>query len=128
MAGIVDVVGVAAETALTFMPFLVDVPVLGRILISLAPGGGNDLKAIEELQKVADAKKTDRKTRIQKNARYVLKASDAMECVQTHLMNGGVLLAVGKGLINAVLGRSGAAGPDLLADRIFTCIETYSAT
>jgi hypothetical protein len=123
--GITEIGGELAEVALTFIPGLVDVPILGRILLVLSPGGGNDLKALEQLQKIADAKKTDRATRVAKNARYVLRASDAMKCVETNLMNGGVLLAIGKALINTVLGRPGSSGPDLLADRIFTCIEEH---
>ncbi len=122
MPGIIEIGGEVAEVALTFIPGLAEVPILGRILLTMAPHGGNDIKALEELQKVADAKKTDRATRQQRNARYVLKASEAMKCVEVNLMNGGVLLAIGKGLINAVLGRAGA-GPDILLDRIYTCIE-----
>ncbi len=122
MPGIIEIGGEVAEVALTFIPALAEVPILGRILLVLAPGGGNDIQAMEQLQKVADSKKTDRATRIKNNGRYVLKASDAMQCVETHLMNGGVLLAIGKALINAVLGKPGT-GPDLLADRIFQCIE-----
>ncbi len=125
MAGIAEIGGEIAEVALTFIPGLLDVPILGRILSVLAPGGGNDIKALEELQKVADKKKTDRSTRISKNARYVIKASEAMKCVETNLMSGAVMLAIGKALINNVLGRGGGSGPDLLADRIFTCIEEH---
>lgn len=112
------------EVALTFVPSLEGIPVLGRILRILAPGGGNDFKAIEELERQAQLRKTERKTRIDRNNRYVLKASDAMQCVETNLMNGGVLLAIGKGVINAVLGKPGGDGADLLTDRIFTCIES----
>ncbi len=123
MAGIAEIGSAAAETMITFAPWLVDIPVLGRILIALSPHGGNDLQAMEELQKQADKKKTDRKTRIEKNARYVLKASEAMKCVESNLMNGAVLLALGKGLLDAVMGRAGGGAPDILADKIFTCIE-----
>jgi hypothetical protein len=126
MAGIAEIGAEVAEVALTFIPGLADVPILGRILLVLAPGGGNDLKALEELQKQAEKKKTDRATRIQKNARYVLKASEAMKCVESNLMNGGVLLALGRGLINTVLGKGGGqSAPDLLVERIFQCIEEH---
>ncbi len=125
MAGIAEIGALAAETMITFAPWLVDIPVLGRILIALSPHGGNDLKAMEELQKLAEKKKTDRKDRISRNGRYVLKASDAMRCVEDNLMNGGVLLAIGKSLLDVVMGRSGGGAPDLLADRIFTCIEEH---
>lgn len=124
MPGPVEIIIPIVETALTLLPGLAEVPILGRILIALAPGGGNDQKALEELQKQADAKKTDRQTTIDRNARYVLKASEAMKCVETHLMNGGFLLALGKGLANAILGRSGGFAPDLLLNDIFACIES----
>lgn len=122
MAGVTEIGELAAETALTFAPWLVDVPVLGRILLWLSPHGGNDLKAMEELQKQADAKKQDTKTRIDRNARYVLKASEAMKCVDQTVNSGGVLLALGKALLNTVRGAGGNAG-DILTDRIFLCIE-----
>jgi hypothetical protein len=123
MPGVAEIGAEAAETALTFAPWLVDVPVLGRILLVLSPGGGNDLQAQEQLQKAAEEKKTERKTREQRAARYVLKASDAMQCVETNLMNGSVLLAIGKAILNTVFRRTPVTGPDLLCDKIFTCIE-----
>jgi hypothetical protein len=113
------------ETALTFAPWLVDIPVLGRILVLFAPHGGNDIKALEELQRSADQKKQERTDRIKKNARYVLKASDAMQCVADSLGNGGFLLELGKALLNQVAGRTtGVSAPDVLMDKIFACIES----
>jgi len=115
----------AVETALTFAPWLVDIPVLGRVLILLAPGGGNDLKALEALQAAAQQKAQDRATRIKKNARYVLKASEAMKCVESSLGNGAFLLTLGRALLNTVAGRGGgASAPDLIMDKIFACIES----
>lgn len=122
MPGVTEIGAEAAEAALTFAPWLVDVPVLGRILLVLSPGGGNEIQAMEELQKQAEKKKTDRKTQQDKNARYVLKASDAMKCVEDNLMSGGVLLAIGRSILNSVFRRSPVTGPDLLCDKIFECI------
>ena len=117
----------AVETALTFAPWLVDVPVLGRILLLLAPGGGNDFKAIEELQRLANKRKTERATRIAKQARYVLKASDAMQCVEENLMNGSFLLSIGKALLNTVAGGLGPTSAlELLTNRVFECIEEHT--
>lgn len=113
------------ETAITFAPWLTEIPVLGRILTLFAPDGGNELKALEVLEAAALKKKQDRATRIKKNARYVLKASDAMQCVESSLGNGAFLLALGRALLNTVAGRStGASAPDLLTDKIFSCIES----
>lgn len=113
------------ETALTFAPALEEIPVLGRILSIFAPGGGNDLHALEALNAAAQRTKQDRATRIKKNARYVLKASEAMQCVENTLASGEFLLALGKALVNQVAGRtSGIAAPDLLTAKIFDCIES----
>lgn len=109
---------------LSFAPGLVDIPVLGKILILFAPGGGDDLKAQEALQAAAQKTLQDRAQRVQKNARYVLKASEAMKCVEHSLGNGGFLLALGKALVNQVAGgATGISAPDLIIDRIFECIE-----
>lgn len=110
--------------ALSFAPGLVDIPVLGKILILFAPGGGDDLKAQEALEAAAKKTLQDRAQRVQKNARYVLKASEAMKCVEHSLGNGGFLLALGKALVNQVAGgATGISAPDLIMDRIFECIE-----
>jgi hypothetical protein len=115
------------ETALTFAPALEEIPVLGRILSIFAPGGGNDLKALEALNAAAAKTKQDRATRIAKNARYVLKASEAMKCVENTLGSGQFLLSLGKALINQVAGRtSGVSAPDLLMGMIFDCIEAHT--
>lgn len=119
---------VLVETALTFAPWLADVPVLGRILLLFAPGGGNDIKAQEILQAAAKKKETDRATRIKKNARYVLKASEAMRCVESTLGNGGFLLSLGQSILNLVKNQGNPSGlvsaPDLLMDKVFSCIES----
>ena len=112
------------ETALTFSPWLTDIPVLGRILTNFAPGGGNDLKALEQLQAAQIKKKSEVEARIKKNARYVLKASEAMKCVDSSLGNGAILLALGKAILNTVAGRPGGTAPDLLESKIFACIES----
>jgi len=122
MPGIGEVIPAAVETAVVLVPSLLDVPIVGRILIAIMHGRGGDTHALEELQKTADKKKTERKTRIERNARYVIKASKAMECVEKHIMSGGLLLSLGKGIASAVLGKADTA-PDILLDEIYTCIE-----
>jgi hypothetical protein len=111
------------ETAVTFLPGLLEVPVLGRILIALGFGHGNDTQAIEQLQELADKKKTDRKTRRERNNRYVLKASDAMQCVEDNLMDGQILFAFGKGILNALVRGGSQDAADIILDKIWTCIE-----
>lgn len=124
MPGITEIGTEAAEVILTMAPWAADIPVLGRILLWLSPHGGNDLKAQEELQKQADKKKQENKTRIARNGRYVLKASDAMSCVDKTCNSGGVLLAFGKAILNTIRGIPVNAG-DILTDRIFVCIEEH---
>lgn len=123
MPGPAEIGAELVETALTFAPWLEDVPVLGRILRVISPGGGNDIHAAEQLAAELQKRKTDRDQRIKRNARYVLKASDAMQCVEDNLQNGGALLALGKAILNTVRGNPGSA-PDILGDRIFSCIES----
>ncbi len=126
MPGVTEIGEIAAETILTVAPWLADVPVIGRILLFFSPGGGNDLKAQEQLEKEAQKKKQDNQTRTDRNARYVIKASEAMKCVDKTVNSGGVLLALGKAILNTI--RGGTAAPnagDILTDRIFTCIEEH---
>lgn len=123
MPGIAEEFISTVETALVLVPGLLDVPILGRILIALGFGHGNDNKALEQLEKLARDKQTERATRRDRNNRYLIKASDAMKCVEDNLMGGNILLAFGKGLVNAIIGRTGAFAPDLLVDQIWTCIE-----
>jgi hypothetical protein len=113
------------ETVVTFAPALLEVPVLGRILIALGFGHTDETKAIEQLQELANKKKTDRKTRKERNNRYLLKASAAMQCVEDNLMGGEILFAFGKGLLNALTGRQEFA-PDIILDKIWTCIEEHT--
>lgn len=113
------------RTVLIFAPWLTEVPVLGRILLSIAPGGGNEFEALEEFERVLQEKATERATRIQRNARYVLKASDAMKCVEDNFATAGFLFALVKGILNTLIGRgAGGSAVDLLEDRMFTCIES----
>jgi hypothetical protein len=111
-----------AEAIVLLAPEATNIPILGKILLSLSGKSGGDTAALEELQKQMEQKKTDRKTRIQKNARYVLKASDAMQCVETHIMESSFALKFAQGILNALTGKGGSA-LDLLTDEIFLCIE-----
>ena len=124
MASPIEIIAPIAEAALVVLPELVEVPILGRLLLSLAPAHGSDTKALEELIKQAERKKTERKTRIERNARYVLKASDAMQCVENALVDGKILLAFAKGLASIIWRGTGDA-PDILINQIWTCIEEH---
>lgn len=123
MPGIIELGEEVAGAILVVAPWASDIPVLGHILTILHPGGGSDLQALEQLQKISDARKTEVATRIARNGRYVLKASDAMQCVHDSLENAGFLLALIKGVFNVIVGRPTRAGPNILADKIYECIE-----
>lgn len=118
-----EIIPELVDAALVIEPALVDVPVLGKLLIFLQQGSGGETKALEKLEEIAKKKQTERKTRKQRNERYVLKASDAMDCVEKHLMSGGLLLSLGRGIVNALSGSGAGSAPDLLLDQIWTCIE-----
>lgn len=100
------------------------IPVLGRIVkivvlvltaLKLLPDSSP--QPISE-----DEKKQRRKTRRENQARYVLKASDAMECVEESLYGegGGLVIALGK----AIAAGHGVSVPDLISDEVYTCIES----
>jgi len=113
------------ETALTFVPALTRVPVLGRIILFLFPGaGGQEQNQVQRLQDMVKRQEEERKTRRERNNRYVLKASDAMECVEKNIMNGAILLAFGKGIASALFGGGETSAADVLLDKIWSCIES----
>ncbi len=122
--GLVEVVRLV-ETVVTLAPGLLEVPILGAILKTIVPGGGSDAHAIEALEREATKRKNDRETRIKKNNRYVIKASDAMKCVEDNIMHGQFLLSLGKGIVDWIIGRAipGTTLPDIFVERIFACIE-----
>lgn len=102
------------------------VPFVGRILVALGIAQGFDKgQPLEEMLRVEEDKKNKRKTRIKENGRYVLKASDAMQCVEDHLAgNNGYARAFIRSLFSLARGKGfTASAPDILADEIFACIE-----
>lgn len=100
------------------------IPIIGRILVALGIAQGGNILTQEQLQKAAQDRDTDRKTRIKRNARYVVKASDALKCVEDHLIvSNGIATSLGKALAPLVGGKNIGSAPDILADEIMTCIE-----
>lgn len=57
-------------------------------------------------------------------ARYVLKASDALECAEENIYNGGLLLLYGKALLNQFVGGGTVTMADLIYDRLEECINS----
>lgn len=113
------------ETVVTLAPELEQIPILGRILSIFAPGGGSDIKLLDALEAQRQRTEQKRQTRVKRNARYVLKASDAMKCVSDTLNSPQFLLALGKSLTKILIGPESAAdAPDILTGKIFDCIES----
>jgi len=125
MAGATEAGAEVVQVILRFLPSLRSLPVIGRILVLFAGGdGGGEFQDLERAEALANKRKTERKTRIERNGRYVIKASDAMQCVEDNLNTGNMYLAIGKGVINAVGGLGYNDATEILNDRIFTCIES----
>jgi len=111
------------ETALVFAPELLEVPILGRILFALGFNKvPSDAGSLAQIERNAQINKTERATRRQRNNRYVIKAADAMACVEDVIMSPQFALAFGKGLVQMIIGGQLLPG-DILVDKIWTCIE-----
>lgn len=103
------------------------VPILGRILIALGIGESLGDKTFDLPVGSSKDRQTKRKTRIKNNARYVLKASDAMQCVEDHLLTrDGYAISFLKNLLRGITpgAKPGALGPgEAVTEEIFACIE-----
>lgn len=121
----VEEIPLIVKTALELVPVLREVPVVGRLLILIAGGHPpSEQEALQALEQAARKKERERTDRKKRNARYVLKASDAMACAEKALMNGKFTLAIGKGLLN-VFRNTGNFAPDIVLEEIFSCIEAH---
>jgi hypothetical protein len=120
MAGIAEEVALLAEAALIIAPELAEIPVLGRLLVIAARRSGGEIEAMEKLQ--AQAKELERQTRdrIQRNAKRVIKASDAMRCVQDNLSAGRGAINFAKNVVKVI---RGLPAEPLVENEIFACIE-----
>ncbi len=100
-----ELVSPLVEAALIIAPELIDVPVLGRVLQALTGGHpGSEHRALEELQRSNDNdKKTRQKVRDRLGHR-VIKVSDALQCAETTLFDGKLLILVGKAIVRNIAG------------------------
>ncbi len=119
-----EILEVGIGAAIEFAPFLLDIPILGRILspFRFSRHPANEAKVIEQLQASQDKDKETRKKTKQRNARYVIKVSEAMECVEKHYGNGAALWEFVKAIGRAIAG-SDTAGTDVLMNEVFKCLE-----
>jgi hypothetical protein len=102
---IAEILSPLVEAALVIAPELVDVPVLGRVLIALTGGHpGNETAALEQLQRSGDTQKKTRQ-RVRDDLKHrVIKVSDALQCVESNIYDGRLLLNVGKALVKNIAG------------------------
>jgi hypothetical protein len=97
-------------------------PWLGRgfiaILINILQDPDRDL-ARELDQKLQAAKeKSDNSS--------VIKVSEAIKCVEEAMKDGKLLIAVIKGLVNALISKNFEGAPRILLDTIVTCIREHA--
>lgn len=109
------------RTAVTLLPALARVPLLGRIIIALNKVPHNDQQALEQMQFEFDKKKAQRKKLRDDNSRYVIKVSEAMLCVDKNFDQATVIWDFVKSIASLVSGGSTQA-TDNLRNQILQCM------
>lgn len=123
---IVEAVPEIVKVTTTMIPALQNVRFLRGVLVPLSRAGDmNESKALENYEAMRK-KDEQRRTKLKKKYNSkVIKISDAMECVEKSLYDGKLAIALGKGIIESLLGRgSGAGAPGLVFDQIAQCMIT----
>lgn len=122
MPSVIEEIPEIIRTALILMPELANIPVLGRIALLLSGTNQlNDTHALEEFSKAKERQKAQREKERDENARYVIKVSEALKCVDDSLFDTTILMAFLKGLINVIVGKTQTMD-DLMYDKIKQCI------
>jgi len=119
----VGLVGEIVRSAVALAPVLLELPVVGRFLATFQPTPESETKAVEEIQKKADQEKKTRQKKRDENNKYVIKVSDAMDCVEDNLGEGGILWEFAKSIAHIVTGGDSRTGPDVILDNIYNCLE-----
>jgi len=122
MASVIEFVSPLVEAALIVAPELLDIPVLGRVLLALRGAHPiTETQALESLERHnEDAKKTRQHLRDRLGHR-VIKVSDALQCAETTLFNGRILLDLGKALVKTIAGQPTDIG-QIQYDRVRDCM------
>lgn len=110
------------RTAVTLLPELANIPGLGKIIIALNKVPTNDTQALEQLQSEFDKKKKEREKTQTQNARYVIKVSEAMKCVDKSFDNANLVWAFVKSIGSLVSGGSTTL-TDPMRQAIYQCLE-----
>jgi len=127
MPTLIEEIPILVRTALEILPGLTEIPVLGRLLTVLNKQPQNEAKYVEQLQSEFDKKKDQRKKLADDNNKYVIKVKDAIQCVETNLLNGKVALSLVKGITNTLAGKVGGA-PEVLLEPILQCMLSKRLT
>ncbi len=109
------------KTAVTLIPALAKIPGLGKLIVVLNKVPQSDTQALEKLQSDNDKKKKEREKTVKENARYVIKVSEAMKCVNSKFDDANLVLDFVKSLIDLVTGGSQTM-TDALRERILHCM------
>jgi hypothetical protein len=120
---LVEVVSPFVEAALIVAPELLEIPILGKILLSLTGGHapGSETKALEQLEKSKETQKATR-TKVRDRLKHrVIKVSDALQCCEDTCFDGRLLLHVGKALVKTIAGDTTEVG-QLQYEKIERCM------
>jgi hypothetical protein len=122
MPGVEEIPAIV-RTVVDLAPALKEVPILRGLIVPLMKVPGNDTQELENYLSAVDKRKKQRQKTRTKNARYVIKISDAMQCVEDTVMSGQIAIQFGKALVTNITGKtSGVSAGDGLYDQILQCM------
>jgi hypothetical protein len=109
------------RTLITVAPALKNVPLLGKIIVALQGVKPiNETKVLEELQAAKDKLRKQRKKLADDNNKYVIKVSEAMQCVEKNV-DGALLAKIGRAVIDVLTGNPQDLGTEII-DPINRCM------
>lgn len=106
-------------------PSLGKVPLLGKI-ISFIDVPQDDTQWVEEMRKASEQGKRTRRRQRDENNRYVVKVSDALDCVEKHLYDPKTAWNFIKGVVSGLAEGKGASGFSKIGDAVSECIIAAS--
>jgi hypothetical protein len=117
----VEEVPAIIRTLVTLAPALRNVPLLGRLIVALQGVKPiSETKVLEELQAAKDKLRKERKKLADDNNKYVIKVSEAMQCVEKNV-DGALLSKIGKAVIDVLTGNPQDLGTEIM-DPINKCM------
>jgi hypothetical protein len=121
LVGLVKEIPNVLKLAKTVLPTIGKVPVLGRI-VSLLQVPDNEAEYLEVLKRESDKAKRTRKRKRDENNRYVIKVSDALQCVEDNFYDPKTAWTFVKGLLSGLAEGKGKTGFSALGDAVSECI------